>query len=109
MKKKNSVKKSEEKILSQVPPDYYQRGIKDNFFQRIWHKGKLEAVSDLIEGEPESILDVGCASGWFLFELSKKYPNAKCTGIDKYKKGIEYGQKKYKKIKLIFGDAHEIP
>ncbi len=96
-------------VIEQVPKNYYQKGIEDNFLQRIWHTEKLDVVVSLVGGEPKNILDVGCASGWFIFEISKKYPHAKCFGIDLYESAIIYGRKKYKKIKFSVSDAHKLP
>lgn len=101
-----------EEIWHQVPPDYYQKGVEKNVLQRLWHKGKLHAVNLLIEEvdvEPRDILDVGCASGWFLSEIAKNYPLAKCTGVDAYKKSIDYGTKQYKNLTLLTIDAHKLP
>ncbi|MDP3987956.1 MAG: class I SAM-dependent methyltransferase [Candidatus Levybacteria bacterium] len=101
-------KSSLKDILDQVPPDYYQKGIKRSLLQRIWHKKKLKAVLKLVENDPNKILDIGCASGWFLWETSKRFPKAKCTGVDIYKKAIDYGSKQYKSIKFICADAHHL-
>lgn len=109
MKNKIKFDEHEKQILNQVPPDYYQKGINQNKLQNMWHKGKLRIVLSLIENDPQSILDVGSASGWFLNELHKKYPKAKCYGVDKYKKAVDYGNKKYKKLNLKYADAHSLP
>lgn len=101
-----------EKIWHQVPVDYYQTGIKNNLPQKIWHTRKLKTVLELIGSsgvKPKNILDVGCASGWILSKISEKYPKVQCTGIDVYKKAIEYGQKLYKNLRLISVDAHKLP
>lgn len=97
-------------IIEQVPADYYQKGVKENLLQKIWHTNKLNMVLKSIEYEKkEKILDVGCASGWFIFEISKKYPKSYCFGIDIYEKGIDYAKKKYSHIKFKTADAHKIP
>ena len=82
-------------IWHQAPVDYYQKGIKNNILQKLWHSGKLAAVTSLAKENPKKILDVGCASGWFLHQLSKKFSKAKCVGIDPYKEAILYGKKRY--------------
>lgn len=98
-----------EEIWEQVPPDYYQKGVRTNLLQKLWHTRKLEAILKLIDIRPTSILDVGCASGWFLNEISKRYPNARCAGIDIYSNAILYGKKGYKNLYLLKADAHSIP
>lgn len=107
--KKAKLSHEEERLLNQVPPDYYQKGVKNNILQRLWHLGKLKTVLSLIETYPTSVLDVGCASGWFLSEIAKSYPKARYAGIDKYRKAISYGQKRYKSLMLLHEDAHKLP
>ena len=80
-------------IIEQVPVDYYQKGIEGNIFQRIWHNNKLKIVLRFIPGTPETILDIGCASGWFISKVSRKFPKAKCFGVDIYDKGVKYAKK----------------
>ena len=96
-------------VIEQVPVDYYQKGIERNIFQRMWHNNKLKVVLRFIPGFPKKILDVGCASGWFISKISKKFPKAKCYGIDIYDKGIKYAKKIYPKIEFKVADAHKIP
>lgn len=96
-------------IIEQVPLDYYQKGVKNNLLQRTWHTRKLSAVISNISSPPKTILDVGCASGWFLSQLSKKFPAAKCSGIDIYDDAIKYGRKKYPKFSFYTADAHKLP
>lgn len=99
-------------IWDQVPPDYYQKSVETNFFQRMWHSRKLKMVTKFIgekKNMPKNVLDVGCASGWFLSELALKYPKTSYVGVDVYKKAIDYGKKRYKNLKLICADAHSLP
>lgn len=103
------MKKHNHHIIRQVPPDYYQKGIQKNLFQRFWHTNKLKIVSSLMPHSPKKILDVGSASGWFISELSKKHPQAKCHGIDVYKQAISYGKKFYPHIEFRLADAHALP
>ncbi len=112
IKEKNLLDKDLRKIWHQVPPDYYQNGVKSNLLQGVWHSGKLKAVFDLIDNStdhPKKILDIGCASGWFLSMISNRYPNAKCIGLDIYKKAIEYGQERYENLEFLYADAHKLP
>lgn len=97
------------RIIKRVPLDYYQNGVKHNILQRIWHRNKLNIVINLIHETPQKILDVGCASGWFLSHIATHYPTVKCVGVDIYKEAIDYGNKRYKTIKLIQGDAQQLP
>lgn len=107
---KNHIKTLED-IWDQVPPNYYQQGIKHNMLQQAWHTGKLRIIRTIINqySHPNKILDVGCASGWFLHELSKQYHKTKCFGIDVYGQAISYGKKRYPSLVLKKADAHSLP
>lgn len=96
-------------VIEQVPPDYYQTGVKDNALQKFWHTNKLNAALDLIPGFPKKILDVGCSSGWFLSKIAKRFPSARFYGIDVYDKALNYGEKIYPNIRFFKADAHKIP
>lgn len=99
-------------ILHQVPVDYYQKGVRSNLLQKLWHTNKLHALLDLVDEsqiQPKKILDVGCASGWLLSEMKKVYPKSSCTGVDLYDKAIAWGNKKYKTVSLLRADAHKLP
>ena len=99
-----------EKVLNQVPPDYYDKGINSNIFQRIWHTKKLSMCKAIISDvKCNNILDIGCAGGTFTNNISNIFPKAKITGIDAYSSAIEYGIKKYPHINFILADAHNIP
>ncbi len=96
-------------IVEQVPVSYYQNGVKNNLLQRIWHTSKVKHVLDYIPDSPKKILDVGCASGWFITQISKEFPRAKYFGVDIYEQGIIHAKKLYKKIEFKVADAHKIP
>ncbi len=101
-----------EEIWRQVPVDYYQKGVENNIFQKIWHFRKLKFVTDSIRhigSNPKVILDAGAASGWFLSEVARFFPKSECVGIDIYEDAIHYGKKKYNNLKLSRGDIHKIP
>lgn len=102
-------KKSLEKIWSQVPVNYYQRGVRKNYFQKFWHQKKLKILKKMIPQKPKSILDLGCASGFLTNELKISYPNSKIVGVDIYKNAIKYAEKRYKNIEFICADAHKLP
>ncbi len=96
-------------IIEQVPVDYYQEGTRKNVLQKVWHTRKLKTVLNLIQFYPKKILDVGCASGWFLSNVSDEYPGATCFGIDVYEKGIQYGKKIYPSLNFKVAKAEKIP
>lgn len=101
-----------EEIWRQVPPDYYQHGVKNNLFQWIWHTWKWISMGKFFIGlskKPLKILDVGCASGLLTSRIAGFFPLAESFGIDSYKEAIQFGQKSYPNIKLKYGDAHKLP
>lgn len=108
MKKRN---KTLDEIWNDVPPDYYQKGVHHNILQKAWHLNKLKQVLQLMQNQknPKKILDIGCASGWFLSQIKHNYPQAKCIGIDAYDKAISYGKKMYPELQLVAIDAHKLP
>lgn len=98
-----------EKILSQVPPDYYDSGVKSNFFQWLWHGWKFRNLESILKDLKGDILDVGCADGSLTAKLSSKLPKLKFTGIDMYKGAINYANSKWKHIKFVSTDARKLP
>lgn len=108
---KNNSKTLEE-IWQQVPPDYYQTGVRNNLFQRLWHIWKWHSMENLFKGlntKPLKILDIGCASGYLTSQIAAFFPTAEVFGVDSYKKAIEYGQRLYPNIKFKVADAHKLP
>ncbi len=97
-------------IWSQVPKDYYQKGIRKNLFQKIWHRNKIKHAKKIIQNLTFSrCLDVGCASGYMISEISSAYPNSKYFGVDVYDKAIEYAKVKYPHIKFYQSAAEKMP
>src|SRR4030042_6776014 len=94
---------SEAAILHRnVPSDWYQRGVKENFFQKLWHYWRFKNLGRLIEPTRGKILDVGCADGTatkFILEQSKA---DLIVGIDVLKSSVDYAQKRFKSKKMKF-------
>lgn len=112
MEPHNHSKAALENIWNEVPVDYYQKGVLKNPLQAKWHFGKLRRITRIITESKKghsSILDVGCASGWFLNEIAKQFPSALCTGVDVYEDAIAYGKKMYKHLNLQTADGHKLP
>ena len=102
-------KKRLEQIWAQVPPDYYDQGIKKNLLQKLWHSQKLNQVTSLLPKEAKRVLDVGCSSAILTAEVAKNLKKSKITGIDSYKKAIEFAKSKYPHLELLVADAHKLP
>ena len=98
------------RILSQVPPNYYEIGVKTNFLQKHWHTRKWHHLKESFgDIEGKSLLDIGCADGTTTRQLQKIMPKAKIVGVDYYKSAIDYANKKRSKIKFVCADVHDLP
>lgn len=94
-----------------VPSDWYERSIKNNFFQRFWHKRRFSEVSK-ITGTADKVLDIGCADGTFTRVIFDKTKAKKLTGIDVVKSSVSYAKKRFKnnsKLQFRVVDAHDLP
>ena len=94
-----------------VPPDWYQRGIKENLFQRFWHYRRFRNLDKLIEPTEGKILDVGCADGTatkFILEQSKA---DLVVGVDVLQSSVDYAKKRFKskKLKFLTAEAENLP
>jgi len=98
------------KIWSKVPPNYYQHGIKNNFFQYLWHSQKIKLAKRIISSlHFKNCLDIGCAGGYMISEIAKAYPQANYIGVDVYDKAMAYAKKKYPNIKFKVASAEKLP
>lgn len=103
-------KRSISKIWSQVPVNYYQSGYNNNIFQKIWHSIKIHNTKKIVEDLTYSnCLDIGCASGFMLSEISKHKPKIKYFGVDSYSKAIKFAQKNYPNINFRTARAEKLP
>jgi len=97
-------------IWKQVPPDYYQASVSTNYLQRQWHNRKFNTFKKLLgQRSFNSILDVGCASGFMANRMSHIYQDAKIVGIDVYSEALKFGKKHYPHIQFKKADAHKLP
>lgn len=98
------------KVWNQVPVTYYQEGVKNNFFQWLWHTGKINLAQKIIkELKFKNCLDIGTASGYMISEIAKKYPGPNYFGIDVYDKAIDHAKKTYPNIKFKVASAEKLP
>lgn len=97
-------------IWNQVPVTYYQKGVKNNFFQNLWHRSKINLANKILRAiKFTNCLDVGCASGYMISEIAKSFPQAEYIGIDIYDKAIEHAKKTYPNIKFKVASAEKLP
>lgn len=102
-------KKRLAEIWAQVPPDYYDQGIENNLLQKLWHTQKLKQVIRFLPKNAVRVLDVGCSSAVLTAEIAKSLPKSKVTGVDSYKKVIDFAKAKYPHLQLLVADAHKLP
>lgn len=102
-------KKRLREIWTQVPPDYYDQGIKKNILQKLWHTQKLAQVLTLLPKDTKKILDIGCSSAILTAEVAKARPKSQITGLDSYNAAIDFARKKYPHISFVVADAHHLP
>lgn len=106
----NAVKSKEfRKILNRVPENYYDAGVRSNFFQRFWHKRKWTTLNEILRGARGKLLDIGCADGTTTRQIKHSYHNLKVTGVDIYPKAISYAKRVSAGINFLTADAHALP
>ncbi len=108
--KKNQKTASE--LHKDVPPDWYYRSIRENIFQRYWHKRRFEEISKMITPVDGKVLDVGCADGVFTKVILDKTKASQVVGIDVLKTSINWAKKHWRrnrKMKFMVADTHKLP
>ena len=70
---------------------------------------QLEEVLDSIPLSIQDILDHGCGQGSWIHLLQDKFLNAKITGIDISKNGIDVTKKLFPKHTFLFFDGETAP
>lgn len=97
-----------------APGDYYDRGVKTNLAQKIWHWHRFRMIKKLLPKINSRVLDVGCHGGMLTEEMGKNLPRAEVYGIDIDPEVIAYAQKERPQIhfqvatseKLSFNDEY---
>ena len=90
---------------NEVPPNYYEQGIKKNLLQKIWHHYKYQAIAEILRGQGHGkALDLGCHAGRLTNYLQQLFPQASLFGLDISRAAISYAQQKYPGIDFKVGD-----
>lgn len=103
MKEKQNIEKLN-KIHKSVPPDFYDAGIKNNIFQRYWHRKRFKALKTFIENTNGNILDLGCHGGMLTNIISAFAKNGKVYALDISENSIAYAQSRHPHIKFKVHD-----
>lgn len=78
------------------------------FFQKVAGERLLERLQ-YFKLKPKRILDLGCGTGFFTRELSKRYPDAKVTGADLAQGMIDFCCSQSKQEEYVCADALKLP
>ena len=98
------------KIWDQVPVTYYQKGVKGNLFQWLWHTHKVKLAKRILSDfKFNNCLDIGCASGYMVSQIANFFPHSKYFGIDIYDKAIDYAKKTYPCVEFKVASAGKLP
>lgn len=95
-----------------VPPDWYFRSIRENAFQRFWHRRRFREVRKLIEPTRGRILDVGCADGVFTNVIREAAQAEEAIGMDALEESVDWANRHWrgrKGLSFRVGDAHALP
>ncbi len=79
-----------------------------NYQSRFWNKVIPDFIDHWKLDKNSSVLDVGCAKGFMLYDLKRYIPEIKISGIDISKYAINNSIKEIKPF-LIEGDAKKLP
>ena len=63
----------------------------------------------MLSGESGKILDIGCADGNLTGKIKSYIPKADVTGIDMYKRSIDFAKESHPGIDFRVGDARQLP
>lgn len=78
-------------------------------FAQIQHRMAMELISEMPDRPFDSILDLGCGTGYCLPELQKRYPKAHVQGMDLAEGMLQHARKMYPQFQYFAGDAEAIP
>ena len=92
-----------------VPPDFYDRALKTNLIQRVWHTRRIAWISGLVSEVDGRILDVGCDGATLTAIVAKKSAAEDVIGIDISKESVVYSKRKHPEFQLAVGNAEELP
>lgn len=95
-----------------MPPDWYEKGIRNNLGQRFWHFKRFSEVGKLINSSGGKILDIGSADGTFTKIILDKSCANKVIGVDVLESSVSYASNRFiknKRLEFIKADANKLP
>lgn len=93
-----------------VPPGWYEQSIRDNPFQRFWHKRRFREAKSLIEPVTGQVLDIGSADGVFTSVIAQHTRSPKVIGIDVLQECVDWASNRWRDSTMEFrlGDGHTL-
>lgn len=79
-----------------------------NYHPRFWSGVIEDVINQYGLTESSSVLDVGCAKGFFVYDLYKAVPGIHALGVDVSKYALENAHPEVRD-RLILGNAKELP
>lgn len=89
-----------------VPADYYDRGVRRNLLQWIWHQRRQQVIKFFLRKRGGRLLDLGCHGG-YLTRIIQKVSGAQVTGIDISTEAIAYARSQLPKATFVVGDLQD--
>ena len=81
--------------------------------KNFWYVSRPKLISIVIKKylkDAHNFLEIGCGTGYVLYNMNKKLPNLELYGADVYVEGLEFVKKRLRgNIKLYQFDAKNIP
>lgn len=95
-----------------VPPDWYERSMRVNLFQRFWHLRRMSALRRFAKPVPAGeVVDIGSADGVLTAVIAEATGAARVRGIDALQASVDWANARWKGATMSFelGDAHDLP
>ncbi len=98
-------------LHSNVPPDWYERSIRENILQRFWHRCRFREVTRAMQPmQGGRILDIGSADGTFTNIIAKITQAKEIIGVDVLQSSIDFANLRWKGTSMHFecGDGQDL-
>jgi SAM-dependent methyltransferase len=89
----------------------YRRGWARGYLETLGHPHRAQIVEAVAAFQPESVLEIGCASGANLARLRQRLPHARLHGLDINAEAIRVGREHFahdREIELSIGHADQL-
>ncbi len=96
-------------IHEDVPPDFYDTGLKSNFVQKVYHGRRFRKICEMVSRVDGRILDIGCDGGTLLEQVADKAGAKQVVGIDLSDDAVAYTREKRPQFDLLVGDGERLP